>query len=118
MEIDTGPGKHTTVLFALSVWALLAALMGGYVARPVERDSPAPIALDYRVDLNRADAETLALLPGIGLTIAREIVRSREVEGAFAAPEEIQRVRYVGPRKFARLQAFVECVPVVRREGE
>ena len=41
------------------------------------------------IDLNTADAATLASLPGIGPTLAERIVEYRQVNGAFASVDEL-----------------------------
>ena len=51
------------------------------------------------VNINTADAETLAAeLDGIGPALAAAIIRDREENGRYEAPEEIMRVRGIGPR--------------------
>ena len=51
------------------------------------------------VNINEADEETLAReLEGIGPALAAAIVRDREENGPFESPEEITRVRGIGPR--------------------
>lgn len=51
------------------------------------------------VDINTADAETLAAeLTGVGPAIAEEIVRDRERNGRYESPEALVRVRGVGER--------------------
>tara|TARA_B110000027_G_scaffold130150_1_gene152566 strand:+ start:390 stop:809 length:420 start_codon:yes stop_codon:yes gene_type:complete len=50
-----------------------------------------------RLNINLADAESLAAsLVGVGLTKAREIVRSRELHGDFVAIEELAEVKGIG----------------------
>lgn len=51
-----------------------------------------------RLDLNRASAEELELLPRIGPTLARRIVEDRARRGPFRSVEELTRVRGIGPR--------------------
>lgn len=51
------------------------------------------------VNINTADAETLAAeLDGIGPALAAAIVREREENGRFEAPDDITRVRGIGER--------------------
>lgn len=51
------------------------------------------------VNINTADAATLAAeLTGIGPALAEEIVRDRTANGKFNAPEDLARVKGVGPR--------------------
>lgn len=49
------------------------------------------------VDVNTADAETLALeLTGVGPALAAEIVRDREMNGRYESPEALMRVKGIG----------------------
>jgi competence protein ComEA len=51
------------------------------------------------VNINTADAATLAAeLTGIGPALAEEIVRDRMANGKYNAPEDLTRVKGVGPR--------------------
>jgi competence protein ComEA len=51
------------------------------------------------VNINEADAETLAReLDGIGPALAEAIIRDREENGEYESPEQITRVRGIGPR--------------------
>ena len=51
------------------------------------------------VNINTADAETLALeLTGVGPALATAIVEYREMNGDFATPEALTRVRGIGER--------------------
>lgn len=55
------------------------------------------------VNINTADAETLALaLDGVGLTRALDIIAYREEYGEFKNVEQIQQVRGIGIATFAR----------------
>ncbi|UCG72827.1 MAG: helix-hairpin-helix domain-containing protein [Chromatiales bacterium] len=49
------------------------------------------------VDINNADAETLAAeLNGVGVSRAEAIIEYREAFGAFQAPEDLLNVRGIG----------------------
>ena len=49
------------------------------------------------VNINTADAETLALeLTGVGPALATAIVEYREMNGDFASPDALTRVRGIG----------------------
>jgi competence protein ComEA len=60
-----------------------------------------------RVDLNRASAEELATLPGIGAAKAAAIVEFRTSSGAFASLDELEAVRGIGPALVAKLRPHV-----------
>jgi competence protein ComEA len=49
------------------------------------------------VDINRADAQTLAaILDGVGVVKAEAIIRYREMHGGFATVEELANVTGIG----------------------
>jgi competence protein ComEA len=60
-----------------------------------------------RVDLNTADAATLARLPQVGPSLAERIVAYREQHGQFLTREELMRVPGIGPSTFAQLAEHV-----------
>ena len=51
------------------------------------------------VDINRANAEELTRLKGVGLKIAGNIVRYREVHGPFRSVEDLMNVKGIGGKK-------------------
>lgn len=69
---------------------------------------------EYRflVDLNQADWPELAQLPGIGETLAKRIVESREAQGPFIDHSDLQRVHGIGPRTVENLRDFFVPMPV------
>lgn len=87
--IETVPGTaaHDP---ALSHWA-----QGGTPG------SPGP------VDINRADAAELEILPGIGPTLAQAIIRWRNENGGFAAADDLLLVPGIGPAKLAALTDLI-----------
>ena len=60
------------------------------------------------LDLNRAQAGDLVLLPGVGPKLAQRIVEERVRRGGFRKPEELLEVKGIGPATFQRLQPFVQ----------
>ena len=48
------------------------------------------------IDVNTADAELLAELPGIGETRAQAIIEEREANGPFASADDMTRVSGIG----------------------
>ncbi len=91
----------------LHIASLLFALLTGFSAVATAAEAPpasqppvvqaqaeAPLA---KVDLNSADAETLAReLNGIGEAKARAIVEYREANGAFTSVDELLEVKGIG----------------------
>ena len=61
----------------------------------------------FQIDLDSADEEALALLPGIGPALAGRIVEDRNRLGAFGGIAGLQRVRGIGPAISAGIEPFV-----------
>ncbi len=55
------------------------------------------------VDVNVADDELLQTLPGVGPSTAAAIREHREMHGAFAGVDDLDKVPGIGPSKIARL---------------
>jgi competence protein ComEA len=72
-------------------------------------ESPAARALreGEPIDLNRASARDLQLLPGIGPKLAARVTRNRRQAGPFENVEDMARVRGIGPKTIARLKSLV-----------
>ncbi len=88
-----------TAIVAAAVLVLFgAAVAVRYWQQPVRRDALPHVELDYRVNVNTADAATLELLPGIGPGIAQHVLDYRADGGRFHKPADLERVPYIGPR--------------------
>lgn len=61
-----------------------------------------------KVDLNRATAEELDKLPGIGPATAEAIIRHRETHGRFRSVTELLEVRGIGEAKLEQLRPLVK----------
>lgn len=79
----------------------------GTAAAETSRTLAAGTAADGLVDLNRASAEVLEALPGIGPSKARLIVATREQRGGFRSVEELDQIPGVGPALMAQIRGLV-----------
>lgn len=93
-DLDAVPGVGPALLRSLEPHLTLA---------PAPAAGGAGKGGGARLDLNRASAEELEALPGIGAVLARRIVEWRSQHGPFRSPEELERVPGVGPSLRARL---------------
>jgi len=59
------------------------------------------------IDVNRADADTLAHLPGLGPALAERIVAFREINGPFARLDELLDVSGVTPGHLDRIAPYL-----------
>ena len=63
--------------------------------------------LSIPININTAKAEELDILPGVGPKMAQAIVDFREAHGKFSTLEDLQKVKGLGPRKFAAIRPHV-----------
>jgi competence protein ComEA len=88
-------------------WHTMVARMG--VDSDCGIDPRRAIFLMKPLDLNRADAEVLASLKGIGPKLAARIIAYRNQHGGFDKVGDITEVKGIGPKKLA---GFVKDVTV------
>ena len=74
-----------------------------------EPTTPETLAVTFPIDINRADAEQLTALPGIGEVLAGRIVAYREENGSFLSTQELQNVEGIGEK---RLDAILDLITV------
>ncbi len=114
IEAAGGPGEGAS----LDSINLAARLQDGDQVRVPSRaaavsESTSPVSTPGQetpaspVNLNTASAAELDRLPGIGPSLAKEIIAYREAHGAFAAIEDLLLVPGIGPAKLAALQDLV-----------
>jgi len=58
------------------------------------------------LDINRVSMEDLCLIPGIGESLAREIVVYRERKKGFRSVEDLKHVKGIGEEKYKFLRTF------------
>jgi competence ComEA-like helix-hairpin-helix protein len=68
---------------------------------------PAPVADPRPLDLNRASAEEISRLPGVGPSLARRIVEERDRRGRFETSDNLRGILGMGPKKLAALREHV-----------
>jgi competence protein ComEA len=91
------------VLLVAAAFALSPAL-----SRAVASSRPASaVSIADPIDVNQASAAELSLLPGVGPSLAAAIVADRESRGAFRRPQDLDRVRGIGPAIMARILPHV-----------
>lgn len=65
--------------------------------------------IDGRININAADEELLAMLDGIGTSIAGRIVDYRRENGLFECTEDIMRVYGIGEKKYNAVKDAICC---------
>ena len=103
-------GVGVLVLAALVATAGWWISHGGLGGRLVEVERAVPQTARFEVDINRANWPELAQLPGIGETLSRRIVESREKEGPFLDHEDLRRVRGIGPKTLQSIRPYLRPI--------
>jgi competence protein ComEA len=99
------------VMAALVTAGLYVLLRGGATGRLIEIERASPQTAQFQIDINQADWPEFTVLPGIGETLARRIVESRQVDGPFADVDQLERVRGIGPKTLEQLRPYLRPVP-------
>jgi competence protein ComEA len=60
-----------------------------------------------KININKASAEELTQLHGVGPKYAARIVEYREQKGLFASPEDLMKVPGIGPKTFAKNKELI-----------
>ncbi|MDO4837771.1 MAG: helix-hairpin-helix domain-containing protein [Clostridia bacterium] len=63
------------------------------------------------IAINTADAEDLQELPGVGETMAQNILDERDAHGSFYYPEDLLTVRGIGEKKLSGLIPWLDFSP-------
>ena len=103
------------VVVALAAMAGWWIAQGGLGGRLIEIDQAEPLTASFQVDINTADWPELMQLPGIGQTLARRIIESRQKAGPFVDQEDLRRVRGIGPKTFERIRPYLR--PMAKRSN-
>lgn len=114
--LDTAYGRRVTVRTARTVPAQTESALPSVPAAsaPTEKSTAAPTEAATQpptepgpLDLNRATAQELTTLPGIGEVLAQRIVDYREAHGPFRSVDELIAVEGIGEGKLEKLRELV-----------
>lgn len=108
------PSQHHRAIALVLVLTLVAAALRAQT-RVAPNDAPAqePRTNEVRfrrVNLNTASEGELDAIPGIGPTLARQIMSARNARGGFRSLDELDAIHGVGPAlmRHIRSRAYVE----------
>jgi len=104
------------ILLLASILLIILSLPGkssGVKIYPTAGNRPwvlEPIRTEQNGDvrINRADAETLQTLPGIGPAYAGRIIEEKQANGPYYYPEDLEAVRGIGPQTLAGLRDRID----------
>ncbi len=67
----------------------------------------APAKSSSKVNLNRASADELQSLPGVGPVLAQRMVEWRKAHGRYRTVDELQEVKGIGKKRMEQLRPLV-----------
>jgi len=100
---------HRVVMSILCSLVLLVSLAGPALteAAGTKTAAAASQVAGETVDINRADLDQLATLPGIGEKIAERINAYREENGPFKSVDDLLNVKGVGPKMLEKIRPLI-----------
>jgi competence protein ComEA len=115
---DSGPRQFAAAiqpLLAAFVAASLAGIAGwmtlaGGPSGLVHHDAPPDPEATFTLDVNAADVDELAQLPGLGPATASRIVEHRRLHGPFATSEALLDVPGIGPATLAAIRPHLRPI--------
>jgi competence ComEA-like helix-hairpin-helix protein len=115
-DLDSVPGVGAALLAAVAPYVTLAPAPEVPAPRTETATSPSTAAASPQasggvVDLNRATAEELRTLPGIGPALASRVVAWRVAHGPFRSADELENVPGIGRKTATRLRPRVTASP-------
>jgi competence protein ComEA len=97
--------KRTGRKIAAGLAAVSLCLLAGTDASAKKHPPARP------VDLNRASAEQLEQIPGIGPSTANDIITFREKSGPFQRVEDLLAIHGISKSKLEKLRPYVTVAP-------
>lgn len=104
-------GIALVVVAAVALGGIYFATLQMRRVELIDIDEAPLIERPFLVDVNQAEWAELAQLPGVGETIARRIVESRQTQGPFLDHSDLQRVKGIGPRTIESLRGYLVPMP-------
>ena len=105
------------VLGVLAVSALAGLALASLLEEPRSRSVSVSAEIRLRLDINRASARELELLPGIGPSRAMRLVKARRERGGFRSLRELDDDSLLGPGASERLAPYLLPLPPGRKGG-
>ena len=96
--------------FGFSPTMVNAKAAGPKAGEAAAVETEAKSAAVQLIDINKADAEMLTEIPGIGPKTAEAIVAYRKDVGSFKTIEELVEVKGIGPKKLETIRPFLQKI--------
>ncbi|MBI3815730.1 MAG: helix-hairpin-helix domain-containing protein [Nitrospinae bacterium] len=98
-----------SILYFIVASFLVTSIFSGsvYAADKPSKPAEEKKAVNIIVNINKASADEIATLPGIGDKTAKLIVEYRDKNGSFKKPEDIRKVKGVGEKLFEKIKGSI-----------
>ena len=63
--------------------------------------------INGKIDINSASAETLQILPGIGVALSQRIVEYRQSHGPFTSKDDLLEVKGIGEKLLNKIEPYI-----------
>ncbi len=115
--------RQTVVGIVIASFLMLGMIVTSWPApkkAPAEFDSKAlavpmitqiPLQTSGTIAINTADTEDLQEFPGVGETMAQNILDERAAHGSFYYPEDLLTIRGIGEKKLSGLIPWLDFSP-------
>ncbi len=107
ISVDTVVSPEAAVLDSASADSTTAASPSAPRDDSATSETPRPAFSSNCVAVNTADRGELESLPGIGPVIADRILALRRLDGPFEKPEDLRRVKGIGPARLDKIRDLV-----------
>lgn len=86
----------------------VVALAQQHAINPAEvGEKASKVIAEQKININTATVEQFQNLPGIGSSIAQEIINYRHEHGPFQKVEDIMQVKGIGEKKFEKIKDLI-----------
>ncbi|PKL92109.1 MAG: hypothetical protein CVV21_04995 [Candidatus Goldiibacteriota bacterium HGW-Goldbacteria-1] len=99
--------EEKSVIFTILIGAIAGILILAFINPKTTTIQAQSSVKQLLVNINQAPAEELVKLPGIGPSYADKIITYRKENGGFKSPEELQKVKGIGSKKYLKIKRFV-----------
>ena len=117
MALGNAFSRRQQQVLACGIFLYLASLCAAVVtddsqrveSSPLRQSDPPEMAfyLDAPINVNRADALELQLLPSIGPVLADRILAHRQEHGHFHSPADLDAVKGIGPKTIQKISPYL-----------
>jgi len=111
--------KGTIIILVLIVVVVIVLIIGNNLRQTSQKKEEFQEGVEKveketekieKIDINKADIETLSKLPGIGPVKSQAIVDYREKNGEFKSSIELTNIKGIGIKTLAKLLPFLEMI--------